>query len=311
MEPIPDFLRPLEVFARPFPRAAVEEAIVRREESTPYLVAALEFAAGNPEQVHEDRYMLYEYAMFILAEWREPAGYRPLVRIARHPSVEGLLGDTITEGLPDCLASVCDGDLDPLRELIEDARADEFARSAGIRALATWTVAGLLPRQELSAYMGQLLAERLEREPHFLWDEVTAVCCDLRFSEHLDAIRQAYSAGLANPGVDRLEDVEKEISRSSDLPSSGFDRYSMVTSAVAEMESWYCFTEEAAQAEARWANRKNGEEEDDDWSAPYSDDHLKLPPPPPHTRDAPKVGRNDPCPCGSGKKYKKCCGPTT
>ncbi len=25
-------------------------------------------------------------------------------------------------------------------------------------------------------------------------------------------------------------------------------------------------------------------------------------------RDAEKVGRNDPCPCGSGKKYKKCCG---
>ncbi len=26
-------------------------------------------------------------------------------------------------------------------------------------------------------------------------------------------------------------------------------------------------------------------------------------------RDAPKPGRNDPCPCGSGKKYKRCCGP--
>jgi preprotein translocase subunit SecA len=24
-------------------------------------------------------------------------------------------------------------------------------------------------------------------------------------------------------------------------------------------------------------------------------------------RAQPKVGRNDPCPCGSGKKYKKCC----
>jgi len=23
---------------------------------------------------------------------------------------------------------------------------------------------------------------------------------------------------------------------------------------------------------------------------------------------APKVGRNDPCPCGSGRKFKKCCG---
>lgn len=28
----------------------------------------------------------------------------------------------------------------------------------------------------------------------------------------------------------------------------------------------------------------------------------------PITRSEPKVGRNDPCPCGSGKKYKKCCG---
>jgi preprotein translocase subunit SecA len=30
----------------------------------------------------------------------------------------------------------------------------------------------------------------------------------------------------------------------------------------------------------------------------------------PVRRDAPKVGRNDPCPCGSGKKYKACCGRT-
>ncbi|RMH39493.1 MAG: hypothetical protein D6689_16345 [Deltaproteobacteria bacterium] len=28
----------------------------------------------------------------------------------------------------------------------------------------------------------------------------------------------------------------------------------------------------------------------------------------PVVRETPKVGRNDPCPCGSGKKYKRCCG---
>lgn len=28
----------------------------------------------------------------------------------------------------------------------------------------------------------------------------------------------------------------------------------------------------------------------------------------PFVRVEPKIGRNDPCPCGSGKKYKKCCG---
>jgi SEC-C motif-containing protein len=30
--------------------------------------------------------------------------------------------------------------------------------------------------------------------------------------------------------------------------------------------------------------------------------------PEPVRRTSPKIGRNDPCPCGSGKKYKKCCG---
>ncbi len=34
-----------------------------------------------------------------------------------------------------------------------------------------------------------------------------------------------------------------------------------------------------------------------------------LPPPVEPIRATDKsVGRNDPCPCGSGKKYKKCCG---
>jgi uncharacterized protein len=28
-------------------------------------------------------------------------------------------------------------------------------------------------------------------------------------------------------------------------------------------------------------------------------------------RSTTKIGRNDPCPCGSGKKYKKCCGGAT
>ena len=49
--------------------------------------------------------------------------------------------------------------------------------------------------------------------------------------------------------------------------------------------------------------KKNGlldnfEEEDD------NDDDEVLEP---YRRTEPKIGRNDPCPCGSGKKYKKCC----
>lgn len=34
----------------------------------------------------------------------------------------------------------------------------------------------------------------------------------------------------------------------------------------------------------------------------------QAPKPAQSIRQGPKVGRNDPCPCGSGKKFKKCCG---
>ena len=33
-------------------------------------------------------------------------------------------------------------------------------------------------------------------------------------------------------------------------------------------------------------------------------DHVRAP----YIRQMPKVGRNEPCPCGSGKKYKRCHG---
>jgi uncharacterized protein YecA (UPF0149 family) len=37
----------------------------------------------------------------------------------------------------------------------------------------------------------------------------------------------------------------------------------------------------------------------DDWNFPYKQLEPII--------AGPKIGRNEPCPCGSGKKYKKCC----
>lgn len=48
-----------------------------------------------------------------------------------------------------------------------------------------------------------------------------------------------------------------------------------------------------------------------DHRAAAHDDHHDCPDceaPVPYVRTMPKVGRNDPCTCGSGRKFKKCCG---
>lgn len=47
---------------------------------------------------------------------------------------------------------------------------------------------------------------------------------------------------------------------------------------------------------------------EDEYHEPQADDEVDLPIEP--ITVGPKVGRNDDCPCGSGKKYKKCCGAT-
>jgi preprotein translocase subunit SecA len=56
-----------------------------------------------------------------------------------------------------------------------------------------------------------------------------------------------------------------------------------------------------ADARRVFADRTVDEESDEDFG---DDDYY----PETYVRSEPKIGRNEPCPCGSGKKYKRCCG---
>jgi hypothetical protein len=65
-------------------------------------------------------------------------------------------------------------------------------------------------------------------------------------------------------------------------------------------DPWVFYTpEEIAKRQERWAEEAMREEEE----------ALAAEREEPYVRAEPKIGRNDPCPCGSGKKYKKCCMP--
>jgi hypothetical protein len=83
------------------------------------------------------------------------------------------------------------------------------------------------------------------------------------------------------------EDVRRAFSGKNATPQwrDGFD------------DPWNFYApEEIASRQERWA----------DEAAEDLAEALKEAPAP-YVRAAPKISRNDPCPCGSGKKYKKCC----
>jgi len=280
-------------------------AILRRDEATPHLLAALEWADQHSEEANDQQppYMLHLFALFLLAQFRETHAYPLIARLARNPELEALTGDVVTEHLGRILASVCGGDTRLIEGLIEDPSLDEFVRAAGVNALGVLVHTGAKTRSEISTYIGELFARRLEREPSYVWDSAIALCTDHAFDEHLEAIRESYRAGLADPMCDSLDHVEAELA----LPPGAStrwppERYGFIDDAIAEMETWYCFDPQSADDDLSDLDLlKDSLFEDDE-------DDEDLLAGIPVVREAPKIGRNDQCPCGSGKKYKKCCG---
>ena len=65
-------------------------------------------------------------------------------------------------------------------------------------------------------------------------------------------------------------------------------------------------TPQHAQEEDCGCGHDHSHDHDHDHHHGHGHDHAHAPLTP-IVRSAPKIGRNDPCPCGSGKKYKKCC----
>ncbi|HLX28012.1 MAG TPA: SEC-C metal-binding domain-containing protein [Casimicrobiaceae bacterium] len=64
-------------------------------------------------------------------------------------------------------------------------------------------------------------------------------------------------------------------------------------------DPWKFYSPKAiTERQKRWAEEREPSHDSTDDEVAYAS---------PYVRDAPKIGRNDPCPCGSGKKYKKCC----
>jgi hypothetical protein len=276
-----------------FPEDAVREAIARRDEIVPHLLDILERAVSEPDKVPED-HVGHIFAMFLLAQFREPRAFPLLVRLGRLPgeTPHELAGDTITEDFSAILASVCDADLDPIKALVEDPAVNEYVRAAGLRALTTVFFDGRLTRDELVAYHSYLLERGLEKEPAFVWSKLASCAAKIHPRENMEGLRRAYDQDLVELLYIGWDDIEQAASRSVDdvLAETRKRDGQLINDVVASMKWWACFQPQPPRA-ARGVKAKR------DWKRPVV----------PANRARPKIGPNDPCPCGSGKKYKKCC----
>lgn len=293
-------LRPqLEHLATPLPLAALALADTHRDEIAPYLIAELTGLATDLGPVRQDDYVLHLYAMLLLARWRDTRAYRPLVALGHldENSVDTVFGQLVHDSYGRALASTCDGDLTPLIALAEDPAASQWGRGAALEALAVAAIEGRAARAPVIDFLadfGTREAQALQDDPESgadfqLIDQIVSHLADLGAAEQLPLMAEWFTAGLIDTSYMDPQDVLSGARRNP--------------------------------AECLAALRAAGHGLIDDLQpeiAAWPDIHhmppVSLPPIPlgairdPIVRDGDKVGRNDLCPCGSGRKYKKCHG---
>lgn len=281
---VQEILKELEFSYSVFPRKAIEEAIAKREQITPELLKILEHAEQNVQElVYQEDYMAHIFAMYLLAQFRERRAY-PL--IAKFFSIPGritmdLTGDVVTEDLGRILASVSGGDISLMTSLVEDEEANEYVRDAALEGMVTLVARGERSREEIMAYVQSLFRGKLRREHSHIWNGLVDASTDLYPEEVLEDIKQAYEDDLVEEFFIGFESVDEAMALGKERVLEDLRknrRYTFIENTVSEMEWWACF---------------------------------KPPPPrqvPISSKKEGKVGRNEPCPCGSGKKYKRCCG---
>ena len=137
---------------------------------------------------------------------------------------------------------------------------------------------------------------------------------DNKWMDHIDAMDQLKS-GIGLRGLGGQDPAAA-------YAQEGFDMFELLVNSIKEDFVKFCYnvtvqtTTERKDVIGTGESRKDEFDEDAVMSGGQDVPAGAVVPEREHKqqtvrRDAPKVGRNDPCPCGSGKKYKHCCGRTT
>jgi len=294
---VPEILKELEPYTGRFPKKAMRAAIEQREAITPELLKVLETCAEDPVRfANRKDYMLHMFALYLLAQFRETRAYPLAARILSAPGEVcfDLFGDTVTEALSQILGSIYDGDPKPLEKLIESEEVNEYVRNAAIDAFLVLEHSGQMPRDQVVSYFQRLFGGRLRRTNSHAWNGLVSAVGDMPAPELLEDVRRAFEEGLVDPGFASFEGIERDL---KSCPEGNRERHCVIEDAVNEMECWAAF--HPADIHTRPVPKLK--------IPTTSSESVRYYVPQPFVRE-PKVGRNEPCPCGSGKKYKKCCG---
>lgn len=280
-----------------FSKNAMAAARQQRDTMTPIFVGVVERLTARSIEDMDDADVLALIPIFhLLGEWQAPTAHAPLAMLLRRPTdiLEYLLGDAVTENAFRVMAGTFDGDLEPLIAAIYDDSADEFARSSCMSALVL--IAHLQPqyRDEIASSFRSFLSRSTDPCEVVLTGWVDSIA-DLGLEDMTDEVRMVFEAEQIPPSYCDFEFFLTDLRATLNAGGAPAGRrYSkgLIKDAIGELSRWHCYSD------AFFAEQKRHKVSNNVRVTPWAESIMQA---------ALKVGRNDPCPCGSGKKFKKCC----
>jgi Protein of unknown function (DUF1186) len=242
-----EIIAELENYTGTFPRLALESAIAEQKAITPILLATVTEWKSKLEELSErPNYFLHLYAMYLLAQFKESQAYLPIVEFFSVPGDISMdvTGDLATEDLGRILASVCDGNIEPIKQLIENQQANEYVRSSALSSLIILVIQGAIEREVVIKYFEELFSTRLEREYSFVWTKLVMKSAMLAPLELKQQIERAFDAELVEEFFFGRKDVDDYINLSQEASLNelrGNKHYASIENTISEMESWSCF----------------------------------------------------------------------
>ena len=288
------------------PVEALRAASENRQALLPEFMTEIQRDLASGRDDHSDRNPIF-FIFHLLGEWREKSAYRTLASLLRTPTkdIDTLLGDAITTTSHRVMAAVFDGDPQPLYDVILDSGTDEFIRSRMLEALAMTTLAGDFGREEAKQFLIRCWDELQPRDDCFVWYGWQSAIALLGLSDLRPLVLRAFAHGeidLQWLDVRHFEqDLKYAIQHNGRVPDSRLSEYQYFGDTVEELKHWSAFRpKEPVTAALPWSSQSKS----DEFVGFLAEWMLR---PQTTVNQQRNVGRNDPCPCGSGKKFKKCC----
>jgi hypothetical protein len=269
-EPVESLVQRLAVRGPETDMETVRSIVARKEEALPHLVRV----------ATEEKYWDTESGLFSV--WAPICAMHILSKIGGNKAASAVYsamrthyddtGDWITEDMPYVLAAFGPGGFDTLASMVADTSLDEYVRDGAARALIMISQ----EHPEIKSRSVEVLKKAITDES----DEsarsiLTDTLAEFKDKDTLPFIEDLFKKGLIDTGFIDYDTVLDVYAGKFDhlqrfVPRDPLDIF------IPRQDNFYRKNNPLPKSVERHAGKT-------------------------------KVGRNDPCPCGSGRKFKKCC----